>query len=874
MVYLSADNTLEEAALLDLGEMEAAGRSERVNVVVQLDRAVGETAAGDDWTDTRRYLVGEAEPVVVPGELNMGDPGTLADFLSWAVSTYPANRYALILKGPGAGWQGVAFDRDTPGFEGGDNLSLADLDGALAQVLDGRRLDVIAFDASLMAQLDVLRIVQPYASYAVAAAGPVPAAGWDYQSLFRRIYASPELDGEQLAQQMVAEFASQRTPAGFTSMAAVDLARLPALAYSVEVLAMNLAANPAFVAGAVAEAYSDAVAYRVATGLANLERQAAIDLAQFAAGLADRSPDERAATAAEDVIETAAAAVVAGAELPDMPGLTLYFPRYSVYYDASYSLVAGAAAWNAFLKSYHGTNVAGQPQVMLASALDRPAGLQSPALLDLEIVGRQIENVAFRSGRTEEDGRQRLLLYETMVPGADTGAAAGWRDGVHYDFTLWHTEGTYLYDAEGNGDFVVAWPVGAETDHFAVAGRYRQAAADLYLDAYAIFERATAQLVQLWGNEGGALVEVWPHAGDEFQPYAFYRQATGEPVPEPGVALFFDEEQPIVAERRPLPDGNYFFGVVAANASGATAEAAVDVAVANSAVIPGYRAYLDPDMGFQFLYPDTWSAPVYDGSLLYAGDGQTQMQLTAYPNMEPGAQLAQLKAEALATFGAVDILFEDEVVVGGIRGLRTAYGYTNAGGEVRTGVFFVVIQDRLGFVVDVDGTAEDEANTVAAAAIMAEQWRFAPAGFSRQKGQWTRFDFGAFSVAQPPGFAYQAFNEWQRFSSGRHTFVALRVQPATGSAPATLAALLGDAGDGVAGFNPGDLYAFPLAGVVWQRADFSYQTAEGDDVWGFIMAREEDGQEIVAWAEAPAATYNELERDVFLTVIADLALAD
>jgi hypothetical protein len=38
------------------------------------------------------------------------------------------------------------------------------------------------------------------------------------------------------------------------------------------------------------------------------------------------------------------------------------------------------------------------------------------------------------------------------------------------------------------------------------------------------------------------------------------------------------------------------------------------------------------------------------------------------------------------------------------------------------------------------------------------------------------------------------------------------------------------------------------------------------------MVKVENGREVVAWAEAPATTYNQLESDVFLLMIADLTL--
>ncbi|HUM71805.1 MAG TPA: hypothetical protein PLK31_23505, partial [Chloroflexota bacterium] len=66
LVYMAADNNLEQAALLDINEMEAAGSSEKVHLLVQIDRAAGESVAQGDWTDTRRYrILGDADPTTI-----------------------------------------------------------------------------------------------------------------------------------------------------------------------------------------------------------------------------------------------------------------------------------------------------------------------------------------------------------------------------------------------------------------------------------------------------------------------------------------------------------------------------------------------------------------------------------------------------------------------------------------------------------------------------------------------------------------------------------------------------------------------------------------------------------------------------------------
>jgi len=53
------------------------------------------------------------------GEVDMGDPQTLIDFVTWAVQKYPAQKYALILSDHGGGWTG-----GDPSQAGGNALAL------------------------------------------------------------------------------------------------------------------------------------------------------------------------------------------------------------------------------------------------------------------------------------------------------------------------------------------------------------------------------------------------------------------------------------------------------------------------------------------------------------------------------------------------------------------------------------------------------------------------------------------------------------------------------------------------------------------------------------------------------------------------------
>jgi len=94
MVFINADNNLDRFGVIDVQEMEKAGLSKDVNIVVQLDRFNKETrrydvtgraadAKADDWGLTSNM-------VQKMGEVDMGDYKEMVNFVKWSAETYPA----------------------------------------------------------------------------------------------------------------------------------------------------------------------------------------------------------------------------------------------------------------------------------------------------------------------------------------------------------------------------------------------------------------------------------------------------------------------------------------------------------------------------------------------------------------------------------------------------------------------------------------------------------------------------------------------------------------------------------------------------------------------------------------------------------------
>ena len=194
MVYLDGDNNLEQAALRDLDEMEAGLPQKGVDILVLMDRAREYSQDEGDWTEARVYRVRRddqpglrSEVLSVPGELNMGDPAVLQAFMTTAMKTFPAKRRALVLWNHGGGWVIHVTDDEAPGADQGfDGLTLPELHQAVGSSLSAaglKKLDMIAFDMCLMAQIETAYEVENLAQVMVASEASAPNNGWPYDQV-------------------------------------------------------------------------------------------------------------------------------------------------------------------------------------------------------------------------------------------------------------------------------------------------------------------------------------------------------------------------------------------------------------------------------------------------------------------------------------------------------------------------------------------------------------------------------------------------------------------------------------------------------------------------------------------------------------------
>ncbi len=200
LVYMDADNNLNDFADQDLQEMQQVKFPQNVKVVVLVDK-LGYSSGLIYETDESGNLV-LAESVSEP---NMGDPQTLTDFVLKYVKQYPDHKKVLIFWNHGDGWRSpslpsqlkmAAYDDTTK-----DALYMYEVKKALEDITNAEnfKFEVVGFDECLMGNLEVFYDIANYTNYIVASEQFEPGAGWNYTAVFQNFFQNLSYYGDGFA---------------------------------------------------------------------------------------------------------------------------------------------------------------------------------------------------------------------------------------------------------------------------------------------------------------------------------------------------------------------------------------------------------------------------------------------------------------------------------------------------------------------------------------------------------------------------------------------------------------------------------------------------------------------------------------------------
>jgi clostripain len=389
MLYLDGDNNLYPYLQRAIAQLEAQPANPNVNVVVLFD--------GDRTNDSWRFLVQPGGNYTIGvnkwymGELNMGDPQTLIDFINWTRSNYPAQNYYLSIANHGRGTSGVAWD-DTSNK---DYLTTAELRSALNTATNSGQwhIDVLHYDTCLMAMLENAYQVKDFARYLVASEN----LGWSvfaYETYVRQgqrvptgvlapyAFAAivPRVNATTTPQQLATDVANayfdHPSLQGYPrTISAMDLSKVTPVRQALDTLASALLSNIQSVKVYVQNARNATQKFDSRDYYKITQEDEYVDVYHLAAQLRLYVPNSAVQNAAQGVMDAVNGGLIVvnrrqsgmwGGEqelywdLDNAYGVSLYFPPrsgtndYNRYTSHQLFRFTAESEWDEFLAGYFG----------------------------------------------------------------------------------------------------------------------------------------------------------------------------------------------------------------------------------------------------------------------------------------------------------------------------------------------------------------------------------------------------------------------------------------------------------------------------------------------------------------------------------------
>ena len=280
---------------------------------------------------TQRFVYNsEGMHKVYDGQLsNMADPQTLVDFLTFCEEEYPADHTMLVMFNHGNAAFG--YGRDAIYLE--DNLTLKEMRWAFEQVytLDEENppIDIIGFDACIMASMEAANTLNGVASYMVASEEVQVGYGWDYTIIQNRLAENPRMNPLQLARVAADSYMDPHAKDGVLTGTVSELCSVLDLRYADDLY--QAYSDFAYAALEQSSLYAGTAAYlgnaankSIRFGAHVQEEYNTMDLGMFMQGMEDMLQEE--ADAVLKVLDDMVLYNRRGNLVTDATGITVYYP--------------------------------------------------------------------------------------------------------------------------------------------------------------------------------------------------------------------------------------------------------------------------------------------------------------------------------------------------------------------------------------------------------------------------------------------------------------------------------------------------------------------------------------------------------------------
>jgi hypothetical protein len=421
LVYVAADNDLYPFAYRNIAQMKQVGSNDNLNILVHLDIR----HSGQPKVTKRIYIEQDKVWQIGPDYvLDSGSDVTLFDSVNWALQDFPSDHFILDLWNHGSGdlnpilkktinpsqlfhynaetglieldrsigfidfvdqlnreeseeelsrtnascKRGICFDETN-----GTYLDDAKLMRAFTKIVkerNGKKIDIILFDACLMAGTGTAQIMSQFADYMVASEEVVPGSGYNYQLLLQPLLAG-HISMEDFAKHVVASFyATYGKQTNDYTQSALKLANFKAVSNNINLLSILLIdAIHQQKRNSVKQVIKKCRSRQTCT---YFDEPTYIDLYNFYDNLL-KNIDQIALNTIQETTEMIAAikhtlqdglklihnlvvSNIAGKNLAGAHGLSIYFPEYNMtspsYQSYNSTEFAKNNSWPKFLQAY------------------------------------------------------------------------------------------------------------------------------------------------------------------------------------------------------------------------------------------------------------------------------------------------------------------------------------------------------------------------------------------------------------------------------------------------------------------------------------------------------------------------------------------
>lgn len=409
-VFMAADNDLYPFADRNLKQMEQVGSSDKLNIVVHMDLRKPRTNKV-----TRRFLVQKnaLQQIGPDACMDSGDENTFIDFIRFIHTYFPSEHLAIVFWNHGSGdlnpilgkainpsklfhfnetknkieldrsvefleyvnqatlesmHKGVCFDEST-----GHYLDDAKLVHALnnACIQRGKKIDVVLFDACLMAGVGTASIMQNFAHFMVASEEVELGTGYDYRRVLDRL-SREDLSPNLFAQHVVWAYhdAYSRLTDDYTH-SALNLDTYQELTTSINALAQHLMrALQSQTSGTVKQFLQKC---REKNACTHFDEPSYIDLRHFCRNMrnnldviqlndsSETSTIKKELSELIDILESRLNTMViankTGKNLKDAGGISIYFPEKRIHASFPHTEFGKNSSWLPLLHAYLGSRI-------------------------------------------------------------------------------------------------------------------------------------------------------------------------------------------------------------------------------------------------------------------------------------------------------------------------------------------------------------------------------------------------------------------------------------------------------------------------------------------------------------------------------------